>query len=195
MAIRSLESESLDKFLDHLNRSPVLVVPYLQIFMEKSLSILHDEVAPYPPATEANMPGRKNADGEFISYYERGKGSWRPVKRDSTLKKHITVKNIGRSLGRGVIPTPQYEIAGYVLRPTSEQLGKNWNTQVYIFGTEVLGEISNPTSYGDYVQGFSQAGFHGERGWITVQDALIKVEPLIYQVADQTFDTFIEQEL
>lgn len=189
-----IQSESVTRFTSLLESSPEKMMPHAEKLIQQILFLLQDTISPYPPATEANRPFRQNAEGEYISYYERGKGSWRPVKRITTLQAHLAKINnkAGRSLGRGVYPTPGHAIAGYVLDPSSEQLGKNWTTQTYSQGLEVVGELSNPTSYGPYVQGFEQASFHDERGWTDLQDAMIKVEPQIVPLVDAALNNFLE---
>lgn len=192
--VKVLNSESINRFAVELEKSPEVMLPYAQEFIQKVLFLLQEAIAPYPPASEANKPFRKNELGEYISYYERGKGSWRPVKRIKTLQAHLAKINgkPGRSLGRGVYATPGHEIAGYVLRPSSQQLGKNWTTQTYIEGFDVVGELSNPTSYGPYVQGFEQASFHADRGWVDLLEGVEKVETQIYQLADNLFERYLE---
>lgn len=53
---------------------------------------------------------------------------------------------------------------------TSETLGRRWTTEQRDGGlTQIVG---NNVSYGVYVQGEEQAGFHAERGWLTTDDVL-----------------------
>lgn len=201
-----IQSQALTELSGFFDAIPELVKPYLVNLMEITLFLVEGEVSPYPPTTEANRPGRWKivtrqskihglvSHSEPLGYYERGKGSWRPVKRISTLTGHIMARGKGRSLGRGAIDAPEEEkdqIAGYVLRPTSEQLGKNWTTQVDSTNEYVLGTIGNPTSYADAVQGFGQARLHGERGWTNIEVAVDRAMPMILQAAEKTLDDFL----
>jgi hypothetical protein len=56
---------------------------YLADAMQDALFTIQGEIgyASYPPATEANRPGRVDQDGNPMGYYERGRGWWYPVKR------------------------------------------------------------------------------------------------------------------
>lgn len=133
--------------------------------------MLHDRLAEYPPATEANQPGRYSLRTRRpMGYYERGRGYWYPVMRKQTLGNRA-----GKRLG--VIPLPSHlkgitAVAGYKLRRTSERLGARWTTQVVVTAEAIQGEIGTTVSYADYVQGQNQAGFHGAHGWETAAEAL-----------------------
>ena len=50
-------------------------------------------------------------------------------------------------------------------KQTSETLGRKWTRKFIMGGLGVL--VGNNVSYGDYVQGERQVGFHAARGWKT----------------------------
>jgi hypothetical protein len=124
-----LDYSSLTDFLAELQNSPAEVLPFATKAMEESVAAIHDGVATYPPETAANQPGRTNADGKPLGYYERGKGWWRPLLRSTTVLAHGTMAGgkYGKSIGRGVYPTKGNiaGVAGYKLDPTSEKLGQS----------------------------------------------------------------------
>src|SRR3972149_4858255 len=69
---------------------------------------------------------------------------------------------------RPLSPTGRWYQRGYGPRSrtgwrqeTSEHLSKSW----YINASVDQVEVGNKASYGIFVQGDKQAGFHGERGW------------------------------
>lgn len=75
------------ELLKALEEAPEKVIPFLFDAMTDVVFLVQSEVgyASYPPSTEANMPGRFDADGNPMGYYERGRGWWYPVLRTSTL--------------------------------------------------------------------------------------------------------------
>ena len=64
-------------------------------------------------------------------------------------------------------------------RQTSETLGRKWTRKFIMGGLGIL--IGNNVSYGDYVQGIRQVGFHAARGWKTTD-----------QVAEEETNTVIK---
>lgn len=187
-----------ERLIQGLKDAPQAAQPFAQEAMLKSLFILQDALAPYPPATEANSPGRVSIKtGRPMGYYERGKGYWRPIMREDTLMAHAKgngTGKFGKSLGRGVVKLGRSarritQVAGYKLEATSEQLGKNWVTKVSVGEDGVTGELGNNTSYADVVQGSKQAYFHSARGWKTDDTALEETsEPIKEQFAQATLD-------
>jgi len=105
------------------------------------------KIAKYPPATEANRPGRIRM-GRAMGYYVRGSGWMEP-----------TTKN-------GIA-------TNYILRATSEQLGRKWTQK--LVDTGLTGIVGNKASYARWVQGDDQALIHGKRGWKTT-DQIIEQE-------------------
>ena len=99
----------------------------------------------YPPADEANQPGRTKTvtfgDGRIVTfrmgYYERGRGMFVPV--------------------RG---------GGYRLAAGSKRYGTQFNTATK--GEQVI--IGNTAPYAIYLGGEQQAAFMGARGWRKLVD-------------------------
>lgn len=73
--------------LQAVEKAPQDVKAFLFDAMTDVVFMIQGEVgyASYPPATEANQPGRVDANGEPMGYYERGRGWWYPVKNAATL--------------------------------------------------------------------------------------------------------------
>lgn len=196
-SIQVIQSPSVAKLMGFFVDIPQRVTPYLEHLMELSLEAIKAEISPYPPETEANSPGRVDEKGRPKGYYERGKGSWRPILRHPTLAAHVKVKNLGRSLGRGVITNTKIaDVVGYVLRPTSQQLGKNWTTLVVAVVDGVEGVLSNPTSYAEPVQGPEgvRAQLPKSRGWTGIDEAIERAMPTILEMADEALNEFIAKE-
>lgn len=174
---------------------PEKVAPYLERTMFEAVQIIKDIFAEYPPETEANRPGRINLEGEPLGYYERGRGSWRPIKQGTILGKG--------SVALGVISAKYAHerhkvksepvVIGYKLRPSSQQLGKKWVTQVRTEGSEILGVIGSPVTYADYVNGFQQAKFHERRDWPNPEKAFEQGWPDIEASLDHQLDLYFEE--
>lgn len=166
-----LDLGELNSLLDALNQAPERARPLIVDAMQKSLDLLHDMLAEYPPATEANQPGRYSLRTHRpMGYYERGRGYWYPVLRKETLGGRVGKR-------QGAAPLPRHlrgmtAVAGYKLRRTSERLGSRWTTRVQVSDQAIEGVVGTTVSYADYVQGQRQAGFHGAHGWQTAGEAL-----------------------
>jgi hypothetical protein len=191
-----LDYSSLTDFLTELQNSPAEVLPYAVQAMDNSVAAIHDVVATYPPETAANEPGRTDADGKPLGYYERGKGWWRPLLRATTVLAHGTMAGgkYGKSIGRGIYPTggkvPQ--VAGYKLNPTSEKLGQSWTTNVESFEEGgVLGTVGTNTSYVDPVQGDDQSSIMESIGWVKVRDAVEGLSDTIVGYFSDACDSYL----
>lgn len=90
--------------------------------------------------------------------------------------------------GIGIYPRSAFDEAGELISLvagidrvifSSEQMSLGWRTQIHstIHGTEAL--IRNLASYSDYVVGKSQTDFHEETGWLTIDDAVEELTPMI----------------
>lgn len=135
---------------------------------------LRNVVMDYPPATEANKPGRWShpAEGKGqprpLGYYERGRGQWYPIMQKRTIMLG-SFGNIGKSHGR-ILAKRGSAVAGYKLRPTSETLGRRWAIWSKDRMTVYLG---NNATYARAVHDAEkQAKFHAARGWKTIQAVL-----------------------
>lgn len=76
------------ELLEAMKVEPEKVLPFLHDAMVDITYLLQSHLGyalGYPPASEANQPGRVNAEGEPLGYYERNRGWWYPVKRPETL--------------------------------------------------------------------------------------------------------------
>jgi hypothetical protein len=143
----------------------------------------------YPPATEANMPGRYSLKTKRpMGYYQRGIGYWYPVMRKTTLIGK-TLKNgkvsysnrAGGSLGarRGA------GVAGYKLRRTSERYGTKFMVSRIPYGAA----LNNAASYAPYLGGRKQSKTMGKYGWRIAYNVAIQNMPKI----NATFDKWIKK--
>jgi hypothetical protein len=186
--------------LKALKDTPKQVLPYLRKAMTLSVRRLQAYIDQYPPATDANQPGRVGEDGRPLGYYERGRGWWYPVMQKKTLGPKTGVSTGAETAKRAAarnkvksIPT----VAGYKLAGggESEMLGRSWEAQVYVQEAEILGAIGTNTSYADVVQGEKQAKFHAERGWRTLDMALKATMKDIRKYFTEAVDEFTKKEL
>lgn len=186
-----LDLGELDDFLDVFNQAPALAVPLLVKAMERSLALLHDDLAAYPPDSEANRPGRMSLRTHRpMGYYERGKGWWYPVRNRARLGqigKRAGATRANARLRQGL------GIAGYKLRRTSERLGTRWTQQVAVQDNVIEGELGNAASYWRFVQGERQAHIHDARGWETATEILEQDAPEILEFFGQARDELAEK--
>jgi len=195
------DSQSYEKLTGFFVAIPEKILPYLERFWGLSGEIIKGRVAEYPPTTEANFPGRIDQEGRPEGYYERGKGSWRPILTLPTLNKKVALKEAaGKSLGRGLrISEKDSEerildrVYGYTLRPTSENLGKSWYTFTERTPEGIVGSLGNTASYASYVQGFldEQASIPASRDWMSLETAIDQSAPEMLELADVILDEFI----
>ena len=66
--------------------------------------------------------------------------------------------------------------------PTSEVLGKSWTVKIKSTARMTRGIIGTNVSYAEFVQGEKQTGFHGVRGWKTVERVLFTRRGRIWRV-------------
>lgn len=196
MASKTLEIGDFDELLKALKDAPQIAIPLLTEAMNNSLAQLHDELAQYPAATDANQPGRVDADGNPKGYYERGRGWWYPVRKSATLGEKLGVaygaETAKRAARRNQVKTVP-AVTGYKLGKRSQTLGKKWTTRVDSSDTEIVGEIGTLVSYADYVQGNRQANFHAARKWETANAALERATPQIEGNFAEAVEKLIEQ--
>lgn len=186
-----LDLGELEDFLDAFNKAPALVVPLLVKAMEQSLALLHDDLAAYPPDSEANRPGRMSLRARRpMGYYERGKGWWYPVRSRQRLGqagKRAGVARASARIAQGL------QISGYKLRRTSERLGTRWTQKVTVQEGVIEGELGNTASYWRFVQGERQAHIHSARGWETAAEILEQDTPEILEFFGQARDELAEK--
>jgi hypothetical protein len=164
------------KFFEAL-ADPEGFMPYLAGAMENIVTAYKEAAWDYAPESEANRPGRVNADGDPMGYYERGRGWWYPVITHNAiglgaeiplLKPHTkSPKTMG---AMALIAQGFAGVAGYKLIPSSEQMHDRWVTNVQQNASNVIGRLSNTASYSGFVQGLDQTALHQSRGWQTVMD-------------------------
>lgn len=82
-----------------------------------------------------------------------------------------------------------------VLR-ASEKLLAHWKEaqpQVTVTPTSIEGRVTNPVSYGPFVQGEQQASFHAQTGWLTTQAILSKQQARIVAVFEKALQRKLQQ--
>ena len=187
-------------FADALAKSPGAFIPYATDAMTQSVRLIQGGMAEYPPATEANQPGRFSLKtGQPMGYYERGRGWWYPIMTRETLQDAAGGK-YGKS--RGVVKASKLirtvsRVQGYKLAGggESEQLGKSWTTNVQASDTGVQGEVGTNTSYAPYVQGDEQSSLLARYGWDAHQiDAVVEqLMPDLDEIWNAAADQFVKE--
>lgn len=176
----TIEIDGLEELKKALRDAPEIAIPIAKEAMFKSIAAIEGRVKPYPPSTDANQPGRVDAHGKPMGYYERGRGWWYPIIQRATMEAAAYRDDEGKlhyGKSRGAIKAKRKQqqalgIAGYKLRATSEDLKGKWAKKVRQVGKGVEGIIGNSASYVDYVVGMSQARIHAERNWPRIDTAL-----------------------
>jgi hypothetical protein len=182
--------EELEQLPESLGKA---AVAYGGRAMDKACAALVGAQKEYPPATEANQPGRYSLKTHRpMGYYERGRGWWYPIMGRETIElagRYAAAlaggskARFGKS--RGVIKAAKMQrkmgIAGYKLRAVSEQLGRSfaWHTEVK--DGIITGFVGNNASYTLPVVGpaSDQARLMQKRGWRNVEQALDIAGPAI----------------
>jgi hypothetical protein len=173
-------------------------LPYLENAMTKIMSDFKDVASVYAPESEANRPGRFDANGRPMGFYERGRGWWYPIIGDgkrSVIGKEAPPIGSGSIKTKGVkeiLDTRSAIVRGYRLRETSEQMDTKWETEVVANSEEVLGYLRNTASYADYVQGANQTLLHKSRDWRTVFDSWLddKLQGAIDEATTEAINKF-----
>jgi len=155
------------------------------------LHVLNEEgLKRYPPATEANQPGRFSLKTRKpMGYYQRGIGYWYPVMRKSSLIGKTT-KGGGTSYsnraGGSLGARKSTGVAGYKLRRTSERYGTKFIVSRIPFGAA----LGNTASYKNYLGGHgTQSRLMAKYGWRVAYDVAVQNMPKI----NQTFDKWIQK--
>ena len=145
MAEIVVELKGFDEAIAWLERAPETANSLFAEAVERGLQAIAGRVKAYPPATEANRPGRVTRDGRPMGYYERGQGWWYPVKQAKTLG-GVRLKSAGvRPLGRKA--AKQMGAVGYKLIRSSERLREHWTTRIEKQPDGVEGVIGTGVSY------------------------------------------------
>lgn|SRR5574340_331599 len=188
----TINIQGFEELLKALETLPEKARPLAEDAMQKSLMLLQDQLAAYPPVTEANRPGRYSlATGKPMGYYERGRGWWYPIMRRRTLGTQLGKRTGSILRPKSVIGSNQ--VAGYKLRQTSERLGTKWARRVIVDSTGVIGELGTTVSYADYVQGSRQSAVHAGIGWETAADVLVDNTDEIIGFFEQAADQLIQE--
>lgn len=191
-----LEIKGFDELLKALKETPEKVMPYLKKAMTLSVRAVQERVAEYPPATEANQPGRTSMKTHKpLGYYERGRGWWYPLVTERTLGGKIG-KSQGQIKTKGMVKK-MTTVKGYRLAGggESEMLGRSWDAQTIEAEGAIIGLVGNNTSYADYVQGGKQAKIHEARDWLTVDEALSMSQDDIYKFFREATDEYLKNEV
>lgn len=188
-----LEIKGFDELLKALKETPEKVMPYLKKAMTLSVRAVQERVAEYPPATEANQPGRISMKTHKpMGYYERGRGWWIPIMRSKTMGAELGKSRGAIKTGRAIRKATQ--VQGYKLRGggESEMLGRSWDVQVIAEKDAIIGMVGNNTSYAEYVQGAKQWRVHKARGWMTVDEALAQSQEDINKFFEEATDEYLK---
>lgn len=143
----------------------------------------------YPPASEANAPGRFSVKTRKpMGYYTRGRGAWYPIMRKPTLT-GLAERSSDAARRQGLTGAGRsFGVAGYKLRPTSETLGKKWYVKRRGAGEIVVG---NSASYARYVNGREQARIMDKRGWTRLEEAAAAKLGEAQQIMDRWMDKLV----
>jgi hypothetical protein len=200
MADNVIEVEGLDELLAAWEQLPDEALAELQQAMQDAVYLLQQQISAYPASTDANRPGRTNANGKPMGFYERGAGWWYPImqratlgakpkKSDGALLGTRAKKLFGAPGGLGMLG-----VAGYKLRRDSEALGRSWTTQVTQGDGWIMGEVGTNTSYAPWlVDDEKQARRMQQIGWVTVGTAMAEAEDDIYQVFETAVDDVLKK--
>jgi hypothetical protein len=193
MTTKTLDIEDLTKFEKAITEAPEVALPIIEKAMTKSLFLIQDVVATYPPATEANQQGRYSlVTKRPMGYYERGRGWWYPVMRQTSLPDRLG-KTRGAVKAKKLAGVAGYKLAG---GGESELLGRKWTGETEVQDLErqtvVVGTVGNTVSYSEYVQGRKQNRLHKARGWPTLDGTIDKLDDQLNEIflaaADELLD-------
>ena len=179
----SLEIKDLRRIVAALKKTPELALPIFKRAMNDSLRILQGRLKEYPPASEANRPGRirMGAHPEPIGYYEQGRGWWEPHMQPLAGPVGIAFGHqTGQQAGRRFKMTIPGQVAAYKLEPSSEQLGRSWTIEIVTGKDVVVGRVGTNASYANRVQGSQQPFLFRRRGWMTA-DAVLFAHKITFE--------------
>lgn len=174
-AVEVTITESDPRFFEAL-ADPAGFFPHLRDAMQRIVTAFSERASEYAPESEANQPGRTDKEGRPMGYYERGRGWWYPVMTHNALGLGSELPIVGphpkgpKTMGALALLARGFSgVAGYKLRPTSEQMHDRWTAEVQQSENEVAGRVANTASYSSYVQGPDQTALHASRDWQTVE--------------------------
>jgi hypothetical protein len=148
----SFKIEGLAELQAALKQFPEEVNRNMRTSMKGAIDQIKEDLADYPPLTEANQPRSYNSVFSMRTrrpnntWYERGFGT-HTVRSDGSVRD----------------------------RKTSQILGRTWTTEVRGMFMEIRGIAGTRATYAQAVQDEEdQARFHAARGWPTVQGVFRK---------------------
>lgn len=166
-------------------QNPEGLYPFLSDAMDAVLQVYGEVASEYAPESEANKPGRTHivqratkwaveSREEPMSYYERGRGTWYPLKTHKALQGELPLlkphTKAPKTLGSMRTAAQGFQgVTGYRLRPTSQQMHDRWTKEVHQTVDGVIGNLRNLATYSSYVQGQDQTLLHQQRGWKTAK--------------------------
>lgn len=165
------EVSGFEELRQALRTMPEKSAPILLEAVTKSCEAVKGVLVEYPPATEANKPGRINRKGKPMGYYERGRGWWYPVRQRSTMESTIGASGQPIKAKGGIKAPRSLGLAGYKLRATSEMLNRRWATEAKMVQNGAEGTIGTPVSYARWVH-IDQPAIFRARGWKSMTEAL-----------------------
>lgn len=182
-----IQYEGVDELSYWIRQFPQAVLPLAVRTMDLNALVYQGYISEYPAETEANQPGRYSLRTHRpMGYYERGRGSWRPITKLKTLggktKKSEGVQRLGKRQAKLV------GVVGYKLNPNSETLGRKWYHDVTAHPGEIVAEVGNSASYMTYVSGPEQSKLFEARGWPNPTTAMTESEPKF----DQNFTELLD---
>ena len=186
--------DGFDDLMKAIEQMPDKAIPLAIKAMDQSALAIIGEVKQYPSETAANRPGRFNALGRPLGYYQRGEGWYYPIMQRST----IAGIRSGRATGvnRGNKYTRAMGVAGYKRgKKTSEELGRKWAHKTEMEGSEVVTSVGNNASYVLPVQGpiNEQSKVMAAIGWEAIDDAIDKVKPDIDAAFSDAADQILHE--
>lgn len=150
------------ELLEALKMEPSKVLPFLHDAMVDVTFMIQGQLGyanGYPPASEANQPGRLDSDGEPMGYYERNRGWWYPVKRKETLAGMDSVAEGAQTLKSALRRHKIKNVA------TTDKLVVRAGGVVVKRGVPVFQNITVVSEKRDYVAGYKLAkNKNGQRG-------------------------------
>jgi hypothetical protein len=192
----SLDITNFRRIVAALKKTPEVAMPILKHAMNDSLRILQGSLKEYPPASEANRPGRMRLGDhpEPVGYYEQGRGWWEPHMRPLTGPWGIShgQQTADQAGERFKVKIPG-QVAAYKLEPSSEQLGRSWTIEIVTGKDVVVGRVGTNTSYADHVQGSRQPFLFRRRGWDTADMVLFKHRITFVSIFDEAAKEIIKE--
>jgi len=192
----SLDITNFRRIVAALKKTPEVAMPILKHAMNDSLRILQGRLKEYPPASEANRPGRmrRGAHPGPVGYYEQGRGWWEPHMQPLASPGSISLgQQTADQAGRRFKVKIPGQVAAYKLKPSSEQLGRSWTIEIVTGKDVVVGRVGTNASYANKVQGSQQPFLFRERGWRTADTVLYEHRVTFVSIFDEAAKEIIKE--